>query len=1309
MNRARLLSTTTKAILLLVMFISVCIPQFAEAQSPVNVYEHGNRSSGEKYVALTFDLCSTDGAYLDMSVVNALSQNNVPATFFASGMFVQQHEQDIQNLANNKLFEIENHSWDHPNNMSDQFDSGTLDMNLQVNATNDLIEKVTGTRPQYIRLPAGNGAGYDANGIWNGSYNEPFLKAIMATGTSVLDWDVVSADPYATDPQKVFENVVNNVQNGSIVVMHGNGKGTSTAAALQLIIPRLRELGYTFVTVADMQSKIGLEPRFTDASPVVVTTPVVTPIPVQDKTVVLTVPRSGYSSSCWEDNILLGLERLGDGDSFIEIKPLDYTDYNVDIGSMETTAGFTSIDGTPAACLCDLASWVAQAAINSGLRPEATTWKHKLEVPYADRDITIWHVDQNASCFTDDKRNGTCEMPANEQDLLVYNDSQVDTVRLGWTADETQIQFWVQTSGSGVIQDPTASQQRDEYKAACGLPFDLDDSQWESGDGFHTGCDASNPCPNMLGKDYWPSAGLDVNGTTTHPTSTDVEVKLIATLNGTVTWASTTEWDPEHLNWDGTKGGYKCTSGCDGVGNSYITIDNEYLWISYFHPDKVFVSVGDTVHIGDTIGIMGDVGQSSWTHIHYIIHDKLAGKNIEDLAATFSCSFETQSSQPSVSEDITVIVTEITDLPFVENKELPPSATDIVPSEIIWQPQDSNASQDTDVIVTEDSIEVNNQDWAVTQSLDTVPNEDGQLIVTFVDSDQDGLPSPAQEKSMQAVTRIWMMVYDIPPSDVNSRRTKLDMWAERELLAKTEKPTLQSLLLLVSPYGSKDAPKTFLGLDWSSSVSISGEQSIVLVIEISFGLLVLLLVSHALNNFYQRQVDGDFSSKKRKKKEIGSVSAREYREQESNRRRLKRTQFITTMNVVLITCASVNFIVGMLMYTPVAYRPEAIVRVRTAQPAAQPTVDIPKESVSSSTTVATNESDALWQKIAEEAGYPNWKFLQTACTSHNIPRGADGNPLSEADGGKVFPCWWAASVISVETNDAEWNGVDPRNPGPWGYELGWTACPEWFKLTPSEVLAGKTISGMAQACRDGLEVIAQNPVVQSKWPGITAQQIYSSGAGAVGRGQTLAMHFRAGGLLGDLENMDVWSTDDVAVEAIVRHLVTRSNSDTCGANKNWYYTENIEQARCAYNPGAWGVEKYSWYWNGMRDQATLIQKSLQAHENELAGLPVIEVPSATSVVVHEAPNQKDEQSAPIIVSGERPTIGSGAYTVFDTLPSLALRLLREADDGVDPKYKMWERWIILFGRLYYTSEDVRVNLGFDKIPESQEVNEINIH
>jgi len=51
----------------------------------------------------------------------------------------------------------------------------------------------------------------------------------------------------------IVNNVVNNSADGSIVLFHDFVSGESpTPAALKLLIPRLKELGYSFVTVSEL-------------------------------------------------------------------------------------------------------------------------------------------------------------------------------------------------------------------------------------------------------------------------------------------------------------------------------------------------------------------------------------------------------------------------------------------------------------------------------------------------------------------------------------------------------------------------------------------------------------------------------------------------------------------------------------------------------------------------------------------------------------------------------------------------------------------------------------------------------------------------------------------------------------------------------------------------------------------------------------------------------------------------------------------------------------------------------------------------
>ena len=72
---------------------------------------------GSKVIALTFDLCEGPGeiAGYDADVVNFLRTAAIKATFFAGGKWLQSHPDRAMQLIADPLFEIGNHSWNHPN------------------------------------------------------------------------------------------------------------------------------------------------------------------------------------------------------------------------------------------------------------------------------------------------------------------------------------------------------------------------------------------------------------------------------------------------------------------------------------------------------------------------------------------------------------------------------------------------------------------------------------------------------------------------------------------------------------------------------------------------------------------------------------------------------------------------------------------------------------------------------------------------------------------------------------------------------------------------------------------------------------------------------------------------------------------------------------------------------------------------------------------------------------------------------------------------------------------------------------------
>lgn len=202
---------------------------------------HGPRQVAA--VALTFDLCQTPDkpAGFDRELVAILKREQVPATFFAGGLWLDGHPAEARELAAVPYFELANHSLDHP-------DLRKLDnraIAAQVAATEERLSRLAGRSPQLFRLPFG----------W---YDPRVLAAVAATGMRIIQWDVVSGDP---DPKIAAAAIVAEVKRkarpGSIIIMHANGRGRHTAEALPAVIAELRRRGLRPVTVSQLLAPAG--------------------------------------------------------------------------------------------------------------------------------------------------------------------------------------------------------------------------------------------------------------------------------------------------------------------------------------------------------------------------------------------------------------------------------------------------------------------------------------------------------------------------------------------------------------------------------------------------------------------------------------------------------------------------------------------------------------------------------------------------------------------------------------------------------------------------------------------------------------------------------------------------------------------------------------------------------------------------------------------------------------------------------------------------------------------------------------------
>ena len=178
------------------------------------------------YVALTFDMCQ-DPLYpagFDAAVVDVLQQYEVPATFFMGGDWMRTHPEETKLLAANPNFELGNHSWSHP----DFTQLSEEEIGQEIEQTEDMLFQITGRHSRLFRLPSG-------------LYNEQVLHIIAEHGLYTIQWDSVTGDPDPNfDAATILAEVQRTVRKGSIIIMHGNGRGWHTAEALPLVIDYLK-------------------------------------------------------------------------------------------------------------------------------------------------------------------------------------------------------------------------------------------------------------------------------------------------------------------------------------------------------------------------------------------------------------------------------------------------------------------------------------------------------------------------------------------------------------------------------------------------------------------------------------------------------------------------------------------------------------------------------------------------------------------------------------------------------------------------------------------------------------------------------------------------------------------------------------------------------------------------------------------------------------------------------------------------------------------------------------------------------------
>lgn len=217
------------------------------------VIQHGPRD--KKRVALTFDADltvlmrlrlkrGTVKSYYNDALIAELRKQRVPATLFLTGLWMEQYPERTRELATDPLFELGTHSYAHSAFTNDCYTLGSVpkaDMLNDVRRAVTLLDQLDDNATRWFRFPGG-------------CYDGTALHELAPAGITAVGLDVPGADGFAKSPERIVNQVLSQVQSGSIVVlhMHGGDNAPYTDEAITPIITGLRSRGFELVTVTEL-------------------------------------------------------------------------------------------------------------------------------------------------------------------------------------------------------------------------------------------------------------------------------------------------------------------------------------------------------------------------------------------------------------------------------------------------------------------------------------------------------------------------------------------------------------------------------------------------------------------------------------------------------------------------------------------------------------------------------------------------------------------------------------------------------------------------------------------------------------------------------------------------------------------------------------------------------------------------------------------------------------------------------------------------------------------------------------------------
>jgi peptidoglycan/xylan/chitin deacetylase (PgdA/CDA1 family) len=168
-----------------------------------------------------------------LQILSILKQYKASATFFVVGKMAEKYP-DLIRAIHRGGHVVGNHTYHHVNLTK----IPVKEIIVEWEACNEVIQSITGKRPQYARPPGGD-------------YDRRVMDAAKRAGLTFVLWTENVGDYLRPSPQKIESTLIRNASNGDIFLLHDGVP--ETLHALPFLLSQLKRKGFTLVNMDQMR------------------------------------------------------------------------------------------------------------------------------------------------------------------------------------------------------------------------------------------------------------------------------------------------------------------------------------------------------------------------------------------------------------------------------------------------------------------------------------------------------------------------------------------------------------------------------------------------------------------------------------------------------------------------------------------------------------------------------------------------------------------------------------------------------------------------------------------------------------------------------------------------------------------------------------------------------------------------------------------------------------------------------------------------------------------------------------------------